>query len=121
MFSLHNEPPTHCSHIQYVQYNLEYIKYRTPIIFEMLAGFRETGQFRNSKTFLFTLDRKKTDNLFFGIIIFLSLPPYNSNFQCFEIKSLVHRISKLRESTVFSNRLVLNDYWVNLKAALIHA
>ena len=57
----------------------------------------------------------KTDkNIFFfffggggGGYIFLCLLPYNSNFQYSEIKSVVPRISNLRNSTVIvsSNKL----------------
>ena len=45
-------------------------------------------------------------NFFFflgGGGVFLCLPPYNSNFQYFEIKSLVPRTSNLQESAVDEN------------------
>ena len=46
-------------------------------------------------------DRKKTDNnSFFGGYIFLCLPPYNSNFRYFEIKSVVPRTSNFQDSSV---------------------
>ena len=45
------------------------------------------------------LDRDENDNIFGGYI-FLCQPPYNSNFQFFEIKLLVLRTSNSRDSTV---------------------
>ena len=57
-------------------------------------------------------DRKKNpDNNQFGVIYFLCLFPYNSNFRCFKIKPLVYRTSNQRDSTV----LLLEGYF-NLTA-----
>ena len=50
-------------------------------------------------------DRGKTDNNCFGGYIYLCLPPYNTNFLYFEIKSLVPCASILGDSTVVVSML----------------
>ena len=65
------------------------------------------------------LNGKKHNNLFFphfyfagvgcgeaGAYIFLCLLPFNSNFEYFEIKSLVPRNSNLRDSTVVARNCI---------------
>ena len=44
-----------------------------------------------------------------------SLPPYNSNFQYFEIKSLVPRTSDLRDSTVYRFECIDKYIFLNEK------
>ena len=62
-------------------------------------------------------DREKNDNFIWGgrggIYFLLCLPPYNSDFQYFEIKPLVPRTSNLRDSTViiFVICLILGESW----------
>ena len=54
-------------------------------------------------------DRNKLIIIIFWGVIYLCLLPDNSNFQYFEIKSILHRNSNLLDFTVFFSRVNLSN------------